>query len=149
MFPMGPEDTEMQLGLGHLSGTPPRRLPARRANFNNGADEKWTSVQSQNAFVRETAGGEAPQDVPKTSSNTPKTASVWTSAASHRAHNWLASVNQREKQQQSLREHCRWAQLREMGVLGRGGWEGFHDQRWQERSFWELSSAAASLFVCF
>lgn len=85
----------MQLGLSHLSGTPPRGLPARRADLSNGAEEERTSVQSQNASIRELGTGVAPQGVPKNSSSTPKKASVWTSATPHRAHNWPVSVSQR------------------------------------------------------
>lgn len=77
-------------------------------------------MQSQNASVRELGSGEAPQGVPKNSSSTPKTASIWTSATPHRAHNWL-SVSTREVAAAAYVEDCIGAQLRKMrGNGGRG-----------------------------
>ena len=70
---MGPADTGMQLGLSHLSGTPPRGLPASRAGLANRADGEWTAGWSQDAHVRESGSGEAPQGVPKNSRGTPRT----------------------------------------------------------------------------
>lgn len=71
-FPMGPVDTGMQLGSSHLSGTPPRGLPASRAGLANGPHGEWTAGRSQGAHVRESGTGEAPQGVPKNSSGTPR-----------------------------------------------------------------------------
>lgn len=71
-FPMGPADTGMQLGSSHLSGIPPRGLPASRAGLTNGADGERPAGPSQDAHVRESGSGEAPQGVPKNSSGTPR-----------------------------------------------------------------------------
>lgn len=89
----------MRLGRSHLSGTPLRGLPARRAGFSNGLEEEKASAQSQNDSVRELGSGKAPQGVPKNSSSTPRKASIWTSATPHGACNWLVSVSPRSKEQ--------------------------------------------------
>lgn len=64
-FPMGPADTGMQLGSSHLSGTHQEGcLPAGQALL-MGLTEEWTAGRSQDAHVRESGTGEAPQGVPR------------------------------------------------------------------------------------
>lgn len=112
----------MQLGSSHLSGTPPRGLPARRAGFTDGADGERTAGRSQDAHVRESGSGEAPQGAPKNSSSTPESASLWTSATPPRAPNWPL----REAAAAACREDCKCPAEENEGSQQAGTLEGFN-----------------------
>lgn len=133
-IPVGGMDAAMQLGSGHLSGTPAGGLPARQEGCHHQVDGERAPARSQDADVRDPGVAMAPRVFLRTrAAGTPEHASLWAAATPHGARRRWHRVGGSRVEGPGVGS----AQGRE-GPWGRGHRRGLMMGVWVRRRFQEL-----------
>lgn len=133
-IPVDGMDVAMQLGSGHLPGTPAGGLPARQEGCHHQVDGERAPARSQDADVRDPGVAMAPRVFLRTrAAGTPEHASLWAAATPHGARRRWHRVGGSRVEGPGVGP----AQGRE-GPWGRGHRRGLMMGVWVRRRFQEL-----------
>lgn len=101
-FPMGRAGTGMQLGLSHLSGTPPRGLCASKQTLMMELMKNGQPAGAREPRLREAGSGQTPRSLPKNSGNGPQDSQLLDTC--HPSQSWVSLA--REEAATENKETC-------------------------------------------